>query len=103
MVLCGQYASEDNIGDDHRYRETKYFSVGGKPRVHEKGDYTKCMYNLTEHRKANPEFWAEVHEYMLIMQQPSGFVDKHIMKWHLEKQGKRYACSLCQRDLFTGA
>ena len=40
---------------------------------------------------------------MLIMQQPSGFVDKHIMKWHLEKQGERYTCSLCQRDLFTGA
>ena len=61
------------------------------------------MFNLIELRKKEPDMFDKWHELMIIMQQPSGFVDKVIMKWDLELQLKRYPCSLVQRDLFTGA
>ena len=104
LVLAGGYAHEGNIDDNHRFIETKNFMVNGKPVVHEKGKYTGLLHTVIELRKnVLPERWAELTENLIIMQQPSGFVDKVIMKWHLELQGMRYPCSLSQRDLFTGA
>ena len=104
LVLAGGYAHEGNIDNNHRFIETKHFMVNGKPVTHEKGKYTGLMYHVIELRKVlPPERWAELTENLIIMQQPSGFVDKVIMKWHLELQGMRYPCSLSQRDLFTGA
>ena len=104
LVMAGGYAHEGNIDNNHRFIETEHFMVNGKPVVHEKGKYTGLMYHVIELRKRLPEErWSELTENLIIMQQPSGFVDKVIMKWHLEIQGMRYPCSLSQRDLFTGA
>ena len=72
-------------------------------KVHEWGKKTPLMWDLIELHKKEPELFDTWHELMIIMQQPSGFVDNVIMKWHLELQAKRYPCSLVQRDLFTGA
>ena len=103
LVLAGGYAYEGNIDNNHRFIETKNFMVNGKPVVHEKGKYTGLMYHVIELRKTLPqERWSELTENLIIMQQPSGFVDKVIMKWHLEIQGMRYPCSLSTRDLSTG-
>ena len=88
--MCGEYAFEEHIGNARRFIETKYFVVGGIPKVHEKGRTTTLMYNLVELRKKNPELFDEWHKLMIIMQQPSGCVDKVIMRWHLEVQRKRY-------------
>ena len=99
--MCGEYAYEENIDDDHRFIETKHFMVAGVPKCHVSGQKTMLTYSLIELRKKNPELFAQWHEVMIIMQQPSGFVDKVIMKWHLEFQRKRYPCSLVQRDLLA--
>ena len=103
VVLSGEYAYEGNIDNTHCFIETKHFMVAGVPKVHEAGTFTMLMYNLIEFRKKHADKFEEFREYMIIMQQPSGFVDKIIMKWHLEIQGRRYPCSVGQRDLFTGA
>ena len=60
------------------------------------------MYNLIELRKQEPSVKAMMDK-LHIMQQPSGYVDQVIMKWHLDEQGKQFPFSLAMRDLFTGA
>ena len=73
VVLCAEYADDANIDNNHRFIETKYFEVGGKPHVHQAGEYTALMYNLIEFRKSNPEVFDEFRKVMYMMQQPSGF------------------------------
>ena len=60
------------------------------------------MYNLIELRKAEPSV-REMLEQVHVMQQPSGYVDQVIMKWHLVRQGEQFPLSIVVRDLFTGA
>ena len=103
MRTAKESRDEGNIDNTHRFIETKHFMVAGVAKVHEAGAYTRLMYNIIEFRKNHPAEFDEFREYIVIMQQPLGFVDKVIMKWHLEIQGQRYSCSLCQQDLFTGA
>ena len=98
VVLTGKHGTLSNIDNNHRFKETKICMVNGKPVVHEKGQWTRLVYNLVELRNN-----MQGGEIMEVMQQPSRFVEKIIMKWHLEIQSERCVCSLAQRDLFTGA
>ena len=102
VALCGKHAHAGNIDDEHQFIETKRFWVAGKPLLHKAGDKTNLMYNLIELRKREPSVRAMMDK-LHIMQQPSGYVDQVIMKWHLDEQGKQFPFSLAMRDLFTGA
>eukprot|EP00959_Pyramimonas_sp_CCMP1952_P249328 5211867-Pyramimonas_sp.AAC.1 len=53
--------------------------------------------------KLPPDRWSELAENMIRAQQPSGFVGKVIMTWHVELRIARCPCSLGQRDLFARA
>ena len=102
IVLSGKHADVENIDDEQRFRKTERFWVAGKPNLHKQGEWTSLMYNLIELRKAEPEVRSML-EQVHVMQQPSGYVDQVIMKWHLVRQGEQFPLSLAVRDLFTGA
>ena len=41
-------------------------------------------------------------EQVHVMQQPSGYVDQVIMKWHLVKQGEQFPLSIAVRTYSLG-
>ena len=102
VVLSGVHADLSNIGPDHRFIESKRFWVAGKPMEHIKGEKTTLMHNIVKLREQSTETLAIVSK-LHVMQQPSGFVDQTIQKWHVEHQAKQYPVSVCIRDLLTGA
>ena len=102
IVLSGKHADVENIDDEHKFIKTERFWVAGKPVVHEAGKHTMLMYNLIELRKSEASV-REMLEQVHVMQQPSGYVDQVIMKWHLVRQGEQFPLSIAVRDLFTGA
>ena len=102
-MLCGAHAELNNITDDHRFIKTRrFFNDEGKPVFHEADKKTQLMTTLVKLRKQHQEV-RDMLSDMIVMSQPSGYVDAVIMNWHLEEQAKRYPLSIALRDLFTGA
>ena len=60
------------------------------------------MHAFAQLHEQHPEVQAIVSK-LHVMQQPSGFVDQTIQKWHVELHANQYPLSFCIHGLFIGA
>ena len=73
LVLKGAYGMLSNIDDDHYFKETMVFIVGGIKITHKaEKSAGKLMHGLVELRKKEPELF----EGLVILQQPSAWMDE---------------------------
>ena len=100
LVLKGAYGILSNIDDEHYFKETMVFIVGGKQITHEMGKTSgPLMYSLVELRKKEPQLF----EGLIVCQQPSAWMDEIIQSWIIADTGERTDQAVHQRDLFAAA
>ena len=99
LIVGGVHCRLDNIDAAGCWAEDEFFHVNGKEVKHLKGASAgNTMQAWRRLRDSRPDLFRNVQ----VMQQPAAVIDSVLMKWVLEDQGKRYPCSLWQRDLSGG-
>ena len=99
LKVPGTQCRLDNIDAAGRWVQDETFQVAGKIVKRVKGASAgNTMQVWRDLRASHPHLFANLQ----IMQQPAAVMDSVLMSWVLDDMGRRFLCSLWQRDLSGG-
>jgi hypothetical protein len=105
VTLVGAHMRFSNVSEDDRWIDDEQFIYNGVETKRVAGEKVPANLGkaIRDLKRLKPEFWQRLQDAQIeIYQQPAGFEDGIITAWKIQKQGKKYVCSVGLRDMFGG-